>query len=162
MQLLFLSLVVISNLFQPQTTPEVSTDNICAPVETSSPTLQYPVNQTKSFLDKDEFYQQLDRTIYEEYNNATFSMRQKILFKDVPDAEHTFNVKTNHANDKMDLSNHTFIHPNRQVYFLASFYQNGQEEFHKFVVIDAETKSILLGGSHYHHYDNPYQQADSQ
>ncbi|QDQ03097.1 hypothetical protein FOH38_23075 [Lysinibacillus fusiformis] len=163
MQVLFLTLVVVSNLFfQPQTTPEVSTDNICAPVETSSPAIQYPVNQTKSFLDVDDFYNQIDRTIYEEYNNAAFNIRQKILFKDVPDVKHTFNMKTNHIDEKMDLSNHTFIHPNRQVYFLASFYQNDQEEFHKFVVIDAETKTILLGGSHYHHYDNPYQQNDSQ
>ncbi|WP_107951624.1 hypothetical protein [Lysinibacillus parviboronicapiens] len=152
MQVIFLTLVVVSNLFfQPQTTPEVSTDNICAPVETSSPTLQYPVNQTKSFLEEDDFYNKLDRTIYEEYNHAAFSIRQKILFKDVPDVAHAFHLKTNHANDRMDLSNHTFIHPNRQVYFLASFYQHDHEEFHKFVVIDAETNTLLLGGSHYHH-----------
>lgn len=48
------------------------------------------------------------------------------------------------------------IHPNRQVYFMASFHQNEKEEWHKYVVIDAETQKVLLGGNHYHKYENPY------
>ncbi|HDR8041350.1 TPA: hypothetical protein QCZ17_003643 [Bacillus cereus] len=33
-----------------------------------------------------------------------------------------------------------FVHPDRQVYFFASFSQNEVEEFHKYIVIDAKTK----------------------
>lgn len=50
----------------------------------------------------------------------------------------------------------SFIHPDRQVYFFASFSQNEVEELHKYIVIDAETKKELQSGKSYHHYDNPY------
>ena len=117
--------------------------------------LEYPDNQSKSFVDEDEFYNQQDKTIYQEDENAAFSIRQKILFKDVPDAEYTFKHKTNRFSEKMNhLTPH--IHPNRQVYFMASFHQNEKEEFHKYVVIDAETEVILLSGNSYHRYENPY------
>lgn len=49
----------------------------------------------------------------------------------------------------------SFIHPDRQVYFFASFSQNEVEEFHKYIVIDAETKRELQGEKSYHHCDNP-------
>lgn len=58
-----------------------------------------------------------------------------------------------HSKMTMDDS---FVHPDRQVYFFASFTQNEVEEFHKYIVIDAETKRELQGGKSYHHYDNPY------
>lgn len=48
-----------------------------------------------------------------------------------------------------------FVHPDRQVYFFASFSQNEVEEFHKYIVIDAETKRELQEGKSYHHCDNP-------
>ena len=38
--------------------------------------------------------------------------------------------------------------------FFASFSQNEVEEFHKYIVIDAETKREQEGKS-YHHCDNP-------
>ncbi|EJR49063.1 hypothetical protein IIM_03842 [Bacillus cereus VD107] len=50
----------------------------------------------------------------------------------------------------------SFVHPDRQVYFFASFSQDEVEEFYKYIVIDAETKKELLGGKSYHHYDNPH------
>ena len=79
---------------------------------------------------------------------------KKSFLKDVPDAEYTFKQKTNRFSEKM---NHlpTNIHPNRQVYFMASFHQNEKEEFHKYVVIDAETEVILFSGNSYHQYENP-------
>ncbi|MDA1923382.1 hypothetical protein PDL68_12895 [Bacillus cereus] len=48
-----------------------------------------------------------------------------------------------------------FVHPDRQVYFFASFSQNEVEEFHKYIVIDAETKRQLQEGKSYQHCDNP-------
>lgn len=120
------------------------------------PPLTYEDNHSKTFLDEDEFYITLDKEIYQEFENAAFSLRQKIAFKDVPSIDNTFNVKTNHHQEKMNLQHNTDIHPNRQVYYMASFYQNDKEEFHKFAVIDAETKVVLIGGNSYHHYVNPY------
>lgn len=148
MKNIFITLLTLSTLF-------------CLPIlssaqELSTPKLKYNDNQSKSFIGEDEFYSTLDKEIYQEYENAAFSLRQKIAFKDVPDSQYVFNVKTNHYREKMDLQNQTDIHPNRQVYFMASFYQTDKEEHHKFAVIDAETKELLLGGSSYHHYDNPY------
>jgi len=150
MQVLFLTLVVISNIFtHTETIPEESTTTICEPITTSDATLQYPSNHFQSFLVEDEFYKQLDKSLYEEYKDATFNVRQKILFKDVPDTYNIFNLQTSFIGEKLDLSDHIIIHPNRQVYFLASFLQNEQEEFHKYIVVDAETNNILLGSSTY-------------
>lgn len=123
---------------------------------TTNKNLEYPNNQSKSFISEDEFYNQLDKDIYKEYKNAVYSVRKKISFKDVPKAEFTFNRKTNNScGDRMNLQ-YSDIHPDRQVYFMASFYQSEREEFHKFIVIDAETKNKLLGGDSYHKYENPY------
>ncbi|KIV75007.1 hypothetical protein SZ39_1328 [Bacillus mycoides] len=41
------------------------------------------------------------------------------------------------------------------LYFFASFSQDEVDEFHKYIVIDAETKRELQGGKSYHHYENP-------
>lgn len=49
-----------------------------------------------------------------------------------------------------------FVHPNRQVYFFASFTQNEIEELHKYIVIDAETKRELQEGKSYHQCGNSY------
>jgi len=149
MQVLFLTLVVISNLFSQTHTPEESTTTICEPITTTDTTLQYPSNHFQSFLVEDEFYKQLDKSIYEEYKDATFNLRQKILFKDVPDTLQIFHMQTNDTSEKLDLSNYIRIHPNRQVYLLASYRQNGQDELHKYIVIDAGTNNILLGSSKY-------------
>lgn len=150
MQVLLLTLVVFSNLFShSQSIPKESTATICEPITTTNTTLKYPSNHFQTFLVEDEFYKQLDKSLYEEYHGATFSMREKILFKDVPETRNFFYTKTDTVSQEMDLSNHTMIHPNRQVYFLASYRQHAQEEFHKYAVIDAETKNLLIGGSTY-------------
>lgn len=150
MQVLFLTLVVISNLFShTQTLPEESTTTICEPTTPADNTLLYPSNHFQSFLVEDEFYMHLDKSVYENYHNATFNMHKKILFKEAADAQKQFHLETNFTHEVMDLSNHTMIHPNRQVYFFASFLQHEQEEFHKFIVIDAETKNILIADSIY-------------
>lgn len=155
MQAFFLTLVVVTNLlFQPVTSSEPLANNICSPVQTLNSTIKYANNQTQSFISENEFYNVLDKAVYEEYSNSTLNIRQKILFKDVSNAEFTFNQKTNLTSEKLDLSKDTFIDPHRQVYFLASYYQSEQEEFHKFLVIDAETKAILFGRDHYRQFDH--------
>lgn len=45
-------------------------------------------------MSEDIFYKQLDKKIYKEYNNAAYSVRKKILFKEVPDEEFSFLQKT--------------------------------------------------------------------
>ncbi|WP_285400461.1 hypothetical protein [Lysinibacillus sp. fls2-241-R2A-57] len=157
MQALLLTLVVVSKFLLQQ--PQDSVENtvaptLCIPSETTS--YKYPNNQYKTFRTEDDFYLQLDRAIYEEYNDATLNIRQKIAFKDVPKAEETFHLKTNFIREKIDLSQHTFIHPNRQVYFLASYQQTNQETYHKYLVIDADTQSIILGESNYQSNSTPY------
>ena len=102
------------------------------------------------------FYKHLDKKIYTEYNNASYSVRKKILFKEVADEEFSFLQKTTMGCRSSVMLQDFFVHPDRQVYFFASFSQNEVEEFHKYIVIDAETKKELQSGKSYHHYDNPY------
>ena len=118
--------------------------------------LDYPSNRNKPFVSEDVFYKQLDKKTYKEYNNAAYSVRKKILFKEVPDEEFSFLQKTAAGCRSEVVLQESFIHPDRQVYFFASFSRNEVEEFHKYIVIDAETKKELQSGKSYHHYDNPY------
>ncbi|OWW08152.1 hypothetical protein BUE63_24090 [Bacillus sp. MB353a] len=118
--------------------------------------LDYPSNRNKPFVSEDVFYKQLDKKIYKEYNNAAYSVRKKILFKEVPDEEFSFLQKTAAGCRSEVVLQESFIHPDRQVYFFASFSRNEVEEFHKYIVIDEETKKELQSGKSYHHYDNPY------
>lgn len=151
-----LTLVVVFNfLVLPLALSETSYQRTLAS-EISFPKLEYPENQSEYFIEEDEFYNELDKNIYEEYKNAAYSMREKISFNDVPETELTFKLKTKLGGVKMNPTTSLDIHPNRQVYFMASFHQNEKEEWHKFVVIDAKTKKVLLGGNHYHIYYNPY------
>ncbi|AVK85231.1 hypothetical protein C3943_17695 [Lysinibacillus sp. B2A1] len=149
MQVLFMSLMFVSSflLQQPQQSVENTAPTLCTPIVATS--YKYPNNQYQSFQNEDEFYQKIIPTLYEEYSDASLNIRQKIPFKDIPKAEETFHLKTNFIGEKIDLTQHTFIHPNRQVYFLASFKQTEQESYHKYFVIDTETQTILLGNSHY-------------
>ncbi|MDM5236607.1 hypothetical protein QUF83_10420 [Bacillus cereus] len=122
----------------------------------SNQKLEYPSNRNKLFMSEDVFYEQLDKKIYKEYNNAAYSVRKKISFKEVADEEFIFRQKTAVGCRSRLVLQDSFIHPDRQVYFFASFSQNEAEELHKYIVIDAETKRELQGGKSYHHYDNPY------
>lgn len=122
----------------------------------SNQKLDYPSNRNKSFVSEDVFYEQLNKKIYKEYNNAAYSIRKKISFKEVPDEEFSFLQKTAVGCRSKVVFQDAFVHPDRQVYFFASFTQNEVEEFHKYIVIDAETKKELQAGKSYHHYDNPY------
>jgi len=155
MKTMLLTLGVLSSFLLISFLPTETSSQRTSASETSTPKLEYPNNQSKSFIEENEFYNKLDKNIYEEYKNAAFSMRKKISFKEVAETELIFKLKTNLGAEKMDNLNAPHIHPNRQVYFMGSFHQNEKEEWHKFVVIDAETQKILLGGNHYHLYDNP-------
>lgn len=123
----------------------------------SNQELEYPSNQNKSFLNEDVFYEQLDKKVYKEYKNAAYSVRKKILWKEVQDAEFTFRKKTDVGCRSRVVIQDVFVHPDRQVYFFASFSQDEVDEFHKYIVIDAEIKRELLGGKSYHHCDNPHE-----
>lgn len=122
----------------------------------SNQKLDYPSNRNKSFVSGDVFYEQLDKKMYKEYKNAAYSVRKKILFKEVPDEEFSFLQKTAAGCQDEVVLQDSFIHPDRQVYFFASFSQNEVEELHKYIVIDAETKKELQSGKSYHRYDNLY------
>ncbi|KAA0543122.1 hypothetical protein FZW96_20915 [Bacillus sp. BGMRC 2118] len=122
----------------------------------SSHQVEYSNNDEKSFIDENKFYHKLTKEQYEEYKDATYSVRRKILYKEVPDTIDVFERKTGryHGHPKQKLS--TSIHPNRQVYFYASFVQDKDEEYWKHIIIDAETKQPLESGNSYHNYLNPY------
>ncbi|WP_373605435.1 hypothetical protein [Bacillus cereus] len=122
----------------------------------SNQKLNYPSNRNKSFVIEDVFYEQLDKKIYKEYNNAAYSVRKKVLFKEVPDEEFSFLQKTAVGCRSEVVLQDSFVHPDRQVYFFASFSQNEVEELHKYIVIDVETKRELRAGKSYHHCGNPY------
>ncbi|TPV39221.1 hypothetical protein FJ659_25370 [Bacillus dicomae] len=121
----------------------------------SNQKLDYPSNRNKSFVSGDVFYEQLDKKIYKEYNNAAYSVRKKISFKEVPDEESYFRQKTAVGCRSEVVLQDAFVHPDRQVYFFASFSQNEVEDFRKYIVIDAETKEELRAGKSYHHCDKP-------
>ncbi|MGM0876775.1 MAG: hypothetical protein ACQEWV_18955 [Bacillota bacterium] len=123
---------------------------------TSAQQFEYPANQDKSFKSEDEFYQQLSKDVYKEFKDATYSVRRKISYKEVPDAIMTFEKKTGRyfGQPKQELT--PFIHPERQVYFFASFVQTRDKEYWKHTIIDVETKRQLEGGNSYHNYENPY------
>lgn len=149
MQVFILTFMVVSKiLMPPQLSVDHTTPTLCTPTEINT-LYQYPNNQFQSFRDEDEFYQQLNRTIYEEYAHASLNIRQKMAFRDVENATQNFYLQTNSNQETIDLSQHTFIHPNRQVYFLASFQHNTDETYQKFLVIDAETQEVILGHSHF-------------
>ncbi len=149
MQVFILTFMVVSKiLMPPQLSVDHTTPTLCTPTEINT-LYQYPNNQFQSFRDEDEFYQQLNRTIYEEYAHASLNIRQKMAFRDVENATQNFYLQTNSNQETIDLSQHTFIHPNRQVYFLASFQHNTDKTYQKFLVIDAETQEVILGHSHF-------------
>lgn len=118
--------------------------------------VEYPSNDKKSFIDENKFYKELPKEQYEEYKDATYSVRRKILYREAPDAIDVFEKKTgrHHGQPKQELS--PSIHPNRQVYFFASFVQDKDKEYWKHIIIDAETKRPLESGNSYHNYENPY------
>lgn len=87
----------------------------------SNQELEYPSNQNKSFVSGDVFYEQLDKKVYKEYKNAAYSVRKKILWKEVQDAEFTFRQKTAVGCRSRVVIQDSFVHPDRQVYFWILF-----------------------------------------
>ncbi len=69
--------------------------------------------------------------------------------KDFFKAEQSFFMKTGASYHNKKQAIPQYINPNRQVYFLASFYQDHKKECRKFAVIDAETKQVLFEGNGY-------------
>ncbi|MFK4464496.1 hypothetical protein ABH960_000073 [Bacillus sp. RC252] len=82
----------------------------------SNQKLDYPSNRNKSFVNENLFYEQLDKKVYKEYKNASYSVRKKILWKEVQDAEFTFRQKTAVGCRSRVVIQDSFVHPDRQVY----------------------------------------------
>ncbi|MEK5063672.1 hypothetical protein [Cytobacillus sp. FSL R5-0596] len=124
-------------------------------IPTSAQQFDYPSNKSKTYINEDEFYKEIKKD-YKEFKDATYSVRRKLSYKEVPGAIMTFEKKTGGymCQPKQQLS--PAIHPERQVYFFASFVQTKDEEYWKYTAIDAETKRELEGGNSYHKYQNPY------
>ncbi|MGD6893862.1 hypothetical protein [Bacillus infantis] len=129
-------------------------------VMTANPTLaqqfDYPSNKNKTYIDESKFYNEGNKGEYKEFEDATYSVRRKLFYKEVPDAVMTFEKKTGRYGCQPKQPLAPAIHPERQVYLFASFFQTKDEEFWKYTVIDAETKRELEGGKSYHKYENPY------
>ena len=71
----------------------------------------------------------------------------------MPEALLTFEQKTGRFFDQPKQELSPFKHPERQVYFFATFVQTKNKEYWKHTIIDAETKRPLEGGNSYHKYD---------
>lgn len=125
-------------------------------IPTSARQFEYPANNEKSFANENAFYQQMNKKDYMEYKDAAYSVRKKMSYKEIPDALLTFEKKTGNYSGQPKQELATSIHPDRQVYFLASFVQTKNKEYWKHTIIDAETQRPLEGGNSYHSYDNPY------
>ncbi len=50
----------------------------------SNQKLDYPSNRNKPFVSEDVFYEQLDKKMYKEYNNAAYSVRKRFYLKKYP------------------------------------------------------------------------------
>ncbi|GIN85784.1 hypothetical protein J6TS2_21700 [Heyndrickxia sporothermodurans] len=124
-------------------------------IPTSAQQFEYPVNQDKSFVNENKFYQTLNKDEFQEFQDATYSIRRKTSYKETPNAIMTFEKKTGRyfGQPKQELA--SSIHPERQVYFFASFVQTKDTEHWKHTIIDAETKRPLEGGSSFKRYENP-------
>jgi hypothetical protein len=125
-------------------------------IPTSARQFEYPANNEKSFANENAFYQQMNKNDYMEYKDAAYSVRKKMSYKKIPDALLTFEKKTGNyfGQPKQELA--TSIHPDRQVYFLASFVHTKNKEYWKHTIIDAETQRQLEGGNSYHSFNKPY------
>ena len=128
--------------------------SLCAvlAIPTLAQQFDYPSNKNNTYINENEFYKKLKKDQYKEFKDATYSVRRKLSYKEIPDAVMTFEKKTGRfmCQPKQKLS--PAIHPERKVYFFASFVQTKDEEFWKHTIIDAETKRQLEGGDSYHHY----------
>ncbi|MCA1054105.1 hypothetical protein LCM10_03830 [Rossellomorea aquimaris] len=120
--------------------------------------IEYGANQQKSFPSADAIYNGLDKNLYREYDHATYSVRKKMLYKDVPEAFQVFEKKTGNYVGQSQKPLNKHIHPERQVYFLASFYQSHQKEYRKHIVLDAETLNQLESGKGFSTYEDPHEE----
>jgi hypothetical protein len=117
---------------------------------------EFSNNHDKKFMSEDEYYHQLKASVYKEYKDATFSMRQKISYKEFPEYLSRFEKKTGAYLNQPEQKLTPTIHPDRQAYFFGTFVQTKDKENWKYIVIDAESGKSLESGTRFHHYKNPY------
>ncbi|MEK5641955.1 hypothetical protein BK138_08435 [Paenibacillus rhizosphaerae] len=104
---------------------------------------KYPANTQKQFLSADEFYNQLDRKEYSEFDGAKLNVRRSCLFKDV----NNILAETDQFG-KMRVSGSGY-NPNRQVYVFRSIIMIGGRAYDKTAVFDAETKRPIVQSRNY-------------
>ncbi|PLR79075.1 hypothetical protein CU633_02515 [Bacillus sp. V3-13] len=115
--------------------------------------LKYPENEHKVFLSAEEYYKKEKLHDYHEFKKATFSLRKKLLYKNLE------KVLKNESSDKIDYKifhnlfahKHSQVSPNRQVYLYCSVIETKDDLQYKFIMIDAETSELLVEGDGTHY-----------
>ncbi|MGW8426181.1 hypothetical protein ACWGJQ_11860 [Peribacillus simplex] len=106
---------------------------------------KYTDNSKKQLISANEFYLRNNLGDYSEFKTATLNIREKFLYKDLK------STVNKHA-EKYSLVNsynnpHPNIDPKRQIYLFCSIKETKENMFHKFLIIDAETKEPISEGN---------------
>jgi hypothetical protein len=106
---------------------------------------EYPDNSEKFFKPAENLIISNYKHGYEEYSHAKLNIREKTLFKDIGKVETRLNKDFNIT--AATYSPH--IHPNRQVYFLATVKETKNDIRLHYIVLDAESNKVLLERTSY-------------
>jgi hypothetical protein len=104
--------------------------------------VEFPRNDSKNMSDVHQFYKTLRENEYREFNNATINVRKKLLYKDL----NTMNNYMGPYHEKKFVDDATHIDPHRIVYFLATIKETKQKTYRKYVIYDAQTKTLFEKG----------------
>jgi hypothetical protein len=113
----------------------------------------YPANNDKEIKDSaDQFYRALQTQFhYKEYPNATMSIRENVLFKDID--KFVYKMKDGNLEHSYPHSNikdfYPVPDPNRQVYFLMTVKETDKDFKGQYAVYDAETGNLITAGKNY-------------
>ncbi|EFV74822.1 hypothetical protein HMPREF1013_04848 [Bacillus sp. 2_A_57_CT2] len=114
----------------------------------------YPANNDKEIKDSaDQFYRALQTQFhYKEYPNATMSIREKVLFKDID--KFVYKMKDGKLEHSYPGSNIKDFYPapdlNRQVFFLMTVKETEKDFKGQYAVYDAETGNMITAGKSFH------------
>ncbi|MGG0791942.1 hypothetical protein ABE132_25300 [Peribacillus simplex] len=106
---------------------------------------KYIDNSKKNLVSANEFYKSGKIEDYSEYKTATINIREKLLYKDLKSTVNKNAGKYSLVNIFYNKSQN--IDPNRQIYLFCSIKETKEKMFHKFVIIDAETKEPIAEGN---------------
>ncbi len=103
------------------------------------PYYEYPDNSGKSFAPAEDLNIRDKNIGFTEFEKSKYNMRKKIPFKDV---KSTANQIKDFQIKAATYSPH--IHPDRQVYFLATVKETQDDLRLHYVVMDAETHKVFI------------------